>query len=290
MPGPIPDSGPVYRDGGIEGNRDDAHKPVVVHCEGAGEPVYLIGGGPAFTTWNLAPVQQALAAHYRVCRWDMRGVGDNRELEISESQPVLMQWIDDMASVLPEQPVILWGHSWGALQALLFAKHYPQRVRALVLNNPVDPGLVSLKDIEARRYVHPYVESHLRIDDIGTPVETRHRFRSKIASYFMDPVLGWSYSAAFGSDDTNNALNVQIWEEYRRMMLTPADIDRLAPRVHTLIFCRQDVLMPESLAEYSRMLPLARHRVIEECAHFPWVETPNVFYERLLSSMQDIMQ
>ncbi len=290
MPGPIPDSGPVYRDGGIEGNRDDAHKPVVVHCEGAGEPVYLIGGGPAFTTWNLAPVQQALAVHYRVCRWDMRGVGDNRELEISESQPVLMQWIDDMAQVLPEQPVTLWGHSWGALQALLFAKHYPQRVRALVLNNPVDPGLVSLKDIEARRYVHPYVESHLRIDDIGTPVETRHRFRSKIASYFMDPVLGWSYSDAFGSEDTNNALNVQIWEEYRRMMLTPADIDRLAPRVHTLIFCRQDVLMPESLAEYSRMLPLARHRVIEECAHFPWVETPKVFYERLLSSMQAIMQ
>ncbi len=114
---------------------------VSVDCQGSGQPVYLIGGGPAFTTWNLGPIQQQLARHYRVCRWDMRGVGDNKKLEISTAMPVLLQWIDDMAMILPQQAVILWGHSWGALQALLFTKHYPERVKTLVLNNPVDPDI-----------------------------------------------------------------------------------------------------------------------------------------------------
>ena len=263
---------------------------ISVKCQGTGQPVYLIGGGPAFTTWNLGPVQQKLAGHYRVCRWDMRGVGDNGELEISSTRPALEQWLDDMARVLPEQPVVLWGHSWGALQALLFARRYPDRVKALVLNNPVDPGLQSLDDIESKRYVHPYVESQLSIDEIGTPAEMRHRFRSKIASYFLDARQGWAYSAAFTAEDTNNALNVKIWEEYRRMMLTRTDIAKLQPKIDKLIYCRMDVLMPESLGEYSRLLPASRHEVIDDCAHFPWVETPDAFFKLLLASMQEITQ
>ena len=259
-----------------------------VDCKGAGQHVYLIGGGPAFTTWNLEPVQKTLAAHYRVCRWDMRGVGDNVDLEISSKQPALQQWIDDMATVLPEQPVILWGHSWGALQALLFTRRFPERVKALVLNNPVDPGLESLVNIESKRYVHPYVESQLHIDDIDTPNETRHRFRSKIASYFKDARQGWEYSSAFRSQDTNNALNVRIWEDYRKMKLSPVDMRGLAPKVGTLIYCRQDVLMPESMTAYSGLLPTARHAVLEDCAHFPWVETPDAFFEMLLGSLAEI--
>lgn len=259
-----------------------------VNCEGTGRHVYLIGGGPAFTSWNLAPVQKKLAAHYRVCRWDMRGVGDNADLEVSSTQPALQQWIDDMATVLPEQPVILWGHSWGALQSLLFTRRFPERVKALVLNNPVDPGLESLVNIESKRYVHPYVEAQLLIDDIDTPNEARHRFRSKIASYFMDARQGWEYSAAFRAQDTNNALNVRIWEEYRQMMLTPVDMHALAPRVAALIYCRHDVLMPESLVAYSGLLPAARHEILEGCAHFPWVEAPHAFFDVLLGNLEEI--
>ena len=65
----------------------------------------------------------------------MRGVGENADQPINESVPVLSQWLQDMADVLPPCPVILWGHSWGALQALKFAQQQPERVKALILNN-----------------------------------------------------------------------------------------------------------------------------------------------------------
>jgi len=258
---------------------------ITVNCQGEGQPVYLIGGGPAFTTWNLEPIQQQLRDHFQVCRWDMRGVGDNAKLDINKDAPVLKQWIQDMAMVLPRQPVVLWGHSWGALQTLLFAKHYPERVKALVLNNPVDPQLTSLENIEFNRYVHPYVESQLSIEDIETPAEQRHRFRSKIASYFMDAEKGWAYSAGFDADDTNNELNVLIWEEYRQMSLDTDDLEMLSSKIDKLIYCQQDVLMPESLEVYSRTISPEKHYIINDCAHFPWVESPEEFYDVLLQTM-----
>jgi pimeloyl-ACP methyl ester carboxylesterase len=260
---------------------------IKVDCQGHGEAVFLVGGGPAFTTWNLEPLQRQLRDEYRVCRWDMRGVGDNADLEISDNGPVLEQWLRDMLAVLPEQPVVLWGHSWGALQVLLFAKYHPQRVKALVLNNPVDPLLASLDNIESKRYVHPGVEARLFIDDIDTPVEQRHRLRSKIASYFIDAELGWSYASGFSTKDANNALNVRIWEEYRNKPLSMRDLRSLEPLISALIFCKQDVLMPENLQTYAAVIPADRLNIIEECAHFPWVEAPETFYKALSRSINE---
>jgi pimeloyl-ACP methyl ester carboxylesterase len=267
-----------------------AQAQITVNCQGDGEPVYLVGGGPAFTTWNLEPVQQQLSEYFRVCRWDMRGVGDNAGLVVDDDTPALEQWLQDMLDVLPREPVVIWGHSWGALQALLFTKYHPQRVKALVLNNPVDPGLTSLVNIENKRYVHPYVEAQLHIDDMDTAAEQRHRFRSKIASYFMDAELGWAYSAAFYPKDTNNELNVRIWEEYRRKPLSMRDLQGMSPRISKLIFCKQDVLMPESLEVYAGVVASDRQFLIEDCAHFPWVEAPQDFYAPLISFIGEAMQ
>ena len=258
-----------------------ASAQIAVECRGDGQAVYLIGGGPAFTTWNLEPIQQQLEDEFRLCRWDMRGIGENADLEINSDKTLLAQWLQDMADVLPAEPVILWGHSWGALQVLLFAKYHPQRVRSLVLNNPVDPDLNSLEHIEIKRYVHPYVEAQLGIDDIDTVAEQRHRLRSKIASYFSDAKLGWAYSEGFDINDSNNELNVRIWQEYRDMRLSTVDIELLSDKISRMIYCEHDVLMPENLEYYSALVTAERNVVIKKCAHFPWVETPAEYYDIL---------
>ena len=80
---------------------------IKVDCQGEGPAVFLIGGGPAFTTWNLRPIQDRLRSHYTVCRWDMRGVGDNAGLAVEPQVSVLSQWLRDMQDVLPQEPVTL---------------------------------------------------------------------------------------------------------------------------------------------------------------------------------------
>lgn len=257
-----------------------------VHCRGEGPAVYLIGGGPAFTTRHLQPVQARLAERYRVCRWDMRGVGDNAEVPLRPGESVLAQWLEDMGEVLPREPVVLWGHSWGALQALQFAARHPQRVRGLVLSNPVDPALRSLDGIEHKRMRHASPEGELELDELGTPVEELHNLRSKLASYFLDAERGWAFARRFTPADTNGHLNVRVWDEYRAAPLSAAAVHIQAPKISGLIHCREDVLQPEALWEYRRLLPHHQHVVLRDCAHFPWEEQPQAYYDGLLAALE----
>lgn len=251
---------------------------IKVQCSGEGPLLYLVGGGPAFTTWNLQPIQQQFKNNYRVCRWDMRGVGDNAGLPIKPNQSALSQWLDDMQVTLPAEPVVLWGHSWGALQVLLFAGQHPQRVSKIILSNPVDPALHSIEHIEQKRFVH-HDEPHLSIDDIDTPAESLYILHSKIASYFVDARKGWAYAKLFNKNDANNALNVRIWDEYKETPVTQVDVTRLAKKISGVIYCQDDVLQPENYSEYMKLLPQAdKHHVLKACGHFPWVENSRDYF------------
>ena len=263
-----------------------AASDIQIHCHGGGPLVYLIGGGPAFTTWNLQPIQKKLSARFKVCRWDMRGVGDNAGLIFNPKVSALSQWMRDMHDVLPQERVTLWGHSWGALQVLLFAKEYPERVSKLILSNPVDPALRSLEHIEQKRFNHPDIDGGVELKDMGTPVEELHNLRSKIASYFADADQGWEYAAGFTQKDANNVLNVRIWDEYRNTPLSDADVRLLADKISGVIYCQNDVLQPESLIEYSRLLNKTKHHVLAGCAHFPWEESPDDYYRVLLGLIE----
>lgn len=258
-----------------------AYADIKTHCQGRGELIYLIGGGPAFTTWNLQPIQNALSQQYRVCRWDMRGVGDNADLAIAQQPSALSQWLDDMHKEIPREADILWGHSWGALQVLLFAKNNPDRVKNIILSNPVDPALRSLEQIEQKRFNHPDMVGHLRLEDIDTSRERLYSLRSKIASYFENAEQGWSYALLFTEKDTNNALNVRIWDEYRKAPLRHDDMEQLASKISGLIYCQNDVLQPENLMEYRRLFSKSEHHVLTGCAHFPWEENPEEYFRVL---------
>ena len=185
-------------------------------------------------------------------------------------------------TVLPPAPVVLWGHSWGALQVLLFAKAYPERVSQLILSNPVDPALRSLEHIEQKRFNHMENEGRLRLEHMGTPVEELHNLRSKIASYFANAEQGRAYAAEFTQQDANNVLNIRIWNEYRQAPLTDADVRQLAEKISGVIYCKDDVLQPESLREYQRLLDKSKHHVLTGCAHFPWEENPQDYYRALV--------
>jgi pimeloyl-ACP methyl ester carboxylesterase len=126
----------------------------------------------------------------------------------------------------------------------------------------------------------------LTFDDIGTPAEQLHNFRSKIASYFANANQGWDYALNFSQVDINNKLNVRIWEEYKNAPLIDADIMQLSNKISGLIHCRDDVLQPESLSEYRRLLNNSKHHVLTGCVHFPWEENPDEYYRVLFGLLE----
>ena len=52
-------------------------------------------------------------------------------------------------------------------------------------------------------------------------------------------------------------------------------------KITGIIYCQHDVLQPESYQEYLRLVSNEKHHVLDNCAHFPWVENPDDYYRLL---------
>ena len=114
--------------------------------DGDGPPVILIHGISASSAdwWRLMPL--LVSAGYQAIAVDMLGHGDSakpKDASLYTSQNVyaaLEAWIDSLGI---ETPFYLVGHSLGGYMSLTYALNHADRVRAMVLLNP----LYSLKQL-----------------------------------------------------------------------------------------------------------------------------------------------
>ena len=101
--------------------------------EGAGEPLLLIAGqATGMTGWG--PTAEALARHFRVIRFDHRGIG--RSSKGNADRYTTKSFAADAIAVLQAARVDaahVYGHSMGGRVAQWVAIDHPHRVRALVL-------------------------------------------------------------------------------------------------------------------------------------------------------------
>lgn len=264
---------------------------LIFHVEGQADlgTVFILGGGPGFTSWNLEPIQKQVADQgYQAVVMDMQGIGENvRPFQ----KPILETWaaqIEAVRQALNAQPVTLIGHSWGALMAMLYIERHPQQVDKLILLNPVDP--------EKKAMAHLTTEIHQRnldqqnpqwdneqawgneIGDSQAQLEriTLRQIQQVLPTYFYDYSQGVAYANQFSSRDFNIDLNVSAWKEYDRHPLNYELFEKWRKPVY-FMECRQDHLMPYNLQAMQAQIDFRRVDLLESCGHFPWVEKPHAF-------------
>ncbi|HKI01084.1 MAG TPA: alpha/beta hydrolase [Thermoanaerobaculia bacterium] len=103
-------------------------------CEGEGRPAVVLdaGSGDAWLTWFQ--VQPALAKVTRVCSYDRAGIGYSDPGPRPRSRRRIVEELRTLlhrAGVPP--PYVLVGHSFGGLDARLYAGLHPREVAGLVL-------------------------------------------------------------------------------------------------------------------------------------------------------------
>ncbi|MGI3185777.1 alpha/beta fold hydrolase [Nioella aestuarii] len=136
---------------------DDAALPrievggVALHAESFGDPenpaIVVLHGGPGADYRSLLPLQ-ALSDSYHVTFYDQRGAGLSERVPAEdltfETHITELEGVLDLVS--PDAPVILIGHSWGAMLASAFLSAQPDRVASAVL---IEPGFLSAAEADA---------------------------------------------------------------------------------------------------------------------------------------------
>lgn len=272
------------------------------HQQGKGkQTILLLGGGPGFSSWNLEPIQQWLAPHYRVLLMDMRGIGENKQA-FDHGDTLLHQWISDLEALRQQSKTESWtiiGHSWGALMAQLYAQKHPKQVEQLILLNPVDPQTDSLKPlverIEQKRLANtpakdPFDElAWQQALNVPSSVQlTQRQLSQALPSYFYDYQQGVNYAKQFNVSDFELPINLAIWQAYQQQPIRPQALKQLS--LHFPIFligCEQDLLSPENIDNYRKILPSLPHKQLAQCSHFPWVEQPEAFKKQLFAFLHE---
>ena len=115
-----------------------------LYCTGEGSPTVVIDAGLANWSIQWLHVQDALAETTRVCTYDRAGYGWSEPgPEPRTSQQIVDELYLLLTSADLQMPIVLVGHSFGALNAQLFANQHPDSVSGLVLIDGPNPRVES---------------------------------------------------------------------------------------------------------------------------------------------------
>jgi proline iminopeptidase len=133
----------------------------LLHAEAFGDPaapiVMVLHGGPGSDYRALLPLEALVDDGYRVVFWDQRGAGLSQRFDASHY--TMPEYLEDLRlviehyTVVPGQPLVFIGHSWGAMYLTWFIDEYGDyggRVRGAILSEPGAFNKAQLDDFMKR--------------------------------------------------------------------------------------------------------------------------------------------
>jgi pimeloyl-ACP methyl ester carboxylesterase len=187
----------------------------VATSPGLGTPIVLLHG--VTRCWkDFAPVLPALVHRWRAHALDFRGHGRSGRVA---GQYRVVDYVRDVVAFLRQglvEPAIIYGHSLGGMVAMACAAEAPERVRALVLEDPpmdmMGGRLGEVVQLDMFRAYARYASSPQSVDEIA----------ADLAEALVTPPGG---SAAFRLGDIRDATALR----FHASCLKRVDPDVLTP-------------------------------------------------------------
>lgn len=254
----------TYRESG----RSDAPALVLLHGIGSTSAGWRLQYGP-------------LGKHCSVVAWDAPGYGGSKPLAgEAPGAEAYAQALARLLDALGIDQAILGTNSWGTPTAVVFARLYPERVRALVLGGPAAGyGSAPKADREKR------TEARLaRVRALGMKKMREEDAADLVAPGTRAEVLEWIQGA--------EGLHADGYAQAARML---AEVD--VPREIAAVACPVKVVSgeldrrtpPESNARrIAAAAPKATLLMVPNCGHLPHLEHPDVFNAAVLEMLQAV--
>lgn len=267
-----------------------------VHTEGSGAPVLVVHGGPVLDHGYLVEPLRPLAASHRLVFYDQRLSG--RSAGVVDSASVRLEtFVEDIEAIRSELGlgrVHLVGHSWGGLLAMLYATRHADRLRSLILLDPLPPssGLWREEQRAQAAAVEPEDTAGmgaLRSTDAfrnGDPAAVLEMLRLSFRGQFHDPTMARRLD--FHIEPDYRSRSAQFG--YLGAELAAFDLrgELASLRVPTLVVYGQDEVGPGiGGSELARTLPDATVATIPDAGHFPFLERPEAFLRTLRAFLDE---
>ena len=242
---------------------------------GSGPETVVLHGGPGAHHDYLLPGFDALAADRSLVYYDQRGGGRSA---VARTVPVgWREHVADLEALRTDwgiERLSLVGYSWGALLALLYAVHHPDRVSRVGLVSPAPAWREARNRFEAefaRRNTDPALqaerkalrESGLREADLDA--YQKRLFELSVVPYFHDPARARDLTPFRVTGRTQQ----EVWDSLGEFDLRPALRAIRIPAV--VLHGESDPIPLDASATLAESLGAHFHPV-QRCGHVPYVE------------------
>lgn len=254
---------------------------LAVFESGQGNPVVLLHGTlSSHTYWNKTI--QALDEKRKVYAIDLLGFGSSpkpvsADYTFQQHVDCVLKAIDDLGI---DKPVVLVGHSLGAMLGLYLAKHYPDKVKSLILTSLPLSGTGS-------RYVQ-------MMEMLDLPKIMRRPQLSKVSCYGMTvllkiipapiaPYLIRDYDDYIARDSTRHSITGLIKTNNNAIRYTEeaGDLQSLNCTV-ILMYGDDDKFSPNPNEILGPVIPSNAELIIEHGSHHFPLEHPDIVAKAIL--------
>jgi proline iminopeptidase len=258
---------------------------------GSGPPVVLVHGGPGLSDY-LESLTEELSDGYTTYRYQQRGLepsSDHGPFSIEQHVRDAVAVIDHIA----QDKVLLIGHSWGGHLAMHLAVSHPERLRGVVIVDPLgavgDGGEAEMSERLSARVTSDDMARANELDQVamrgeGTAGDAIEGLRLVWPGYFADP----SKAPPMPPLKMSLPCYSETWESIhhhlanRSLEMTLPDV-----RLPTVFVLGAESPLPVSNAQASaKVIPGASVRIVDGAGHFPWLEKPGVVRDALDSLVE----
>jgi proline iminopeptidase len=230
----------------------------------------------------------SLEKRFTVVYLDTRGTGRSGRARLATEYTWdhLVADLDALRDHLKQDRVWLMGHSDGGVQVLHYACKHPQRVRGMLLLDTIAVSdakrEADVAERRARRKGQPWYNDAVKLRGMPkSDAEFDQMLEASGPLYWSDPKKG----ERFKDDMAASKASVAALEGSVKSKRSQFDLRERLKKVSApaLIVVGDDdfVCSPESATVLHLCLPNSKYLLIEKCGHFPWLEQPAVFEERV---------
>jgi len=264
---------------------------------GRGTPMIVVHGGPGMDHHYLRPGLDVLGSAHRLLYYDQRGTGGS-EAPLDSSTINLKTFVADVDALRADmgaERVLVLAHSFGTQIAFAYAMAHPERVRGLVLLDPVEPGhryrektarrLAAARSAEDAQALRSLAESPAF--QASEPLAVERMYRIAYRATVPDPALIDRLDLTIVRRTARNGTDV-----LRLLGSSMAGVDWWdelgSLTVPTLIVHGRAEPTPLEMSQaLAAALPRGR-LVVLDTGHFPYVEAPEALYEAVVGFTAEI--
>jgi len=262
---------------------EDPHRP----------PVLMLTGGPGFAGEQLRSTAEALSATRRVILPDQRGTGASNTgpLVIDPNAFSFEQAVADLEAIRESMGIEKWslaGHSWGGLLSMLYLSEHPDRVASVALISPAGVESAFWSHYQQNIFNNLTDAERQGIGDVPLPEDEspeeitryiRAANRAMAPAMLVNKDAIDALRAEITPENFNPAVSLSMQDELQNY-----DLREPLGKVDTTVLIIQGDGDPVGRFTSQQILdtiPNSKLRTLENCGHWPMLETPEELNSRL---------